>query len=155
MGHIYKCTYSMDVQIGWSLKIQNQKSMTRKCQNHSLHKRECLCKLSPVDMILSMLLMSSVIYVLCLSCFAPVHCCIVVTCWERTDHLVFVCDVQLCCFHFITFPCGILGQVWYLIVSIPDLCRLSYFYLCIHGKKETHHYDFALSSPFNAKMLLS
>ena len=26
---------------------------------------------------------------------------------------------------FVTFPCGILGQVWYLIVSIPDLCRLS------------------------------
>ena len=24
---------------------------------------------------------------------------------------------------FVTFPCGILGQVWYLIVSIPDLCR--------------------------------
>ena len=21
----------------------------------------------------------------------------------------------------VTFPCGILGQVWYLIVSIPDL----------------------------------
>ena len=29
---------------------------------------------------------------------------------------------------FVTFPCGILGQVWYLIVSIPDLCCLSYFY---------------------------
>ena len=28
---------------------------------------------------------------------------------------------------FVTFPCGILGQVWYLIVSIPDLYRLSYF----------------------------
>ena len=28
---------------------------------------------------------------------------------------------------FVTYPCGILGQVWYLIVSIPDLCRLSYF----------------------------
>ena len=28
---------------------------------------------------------------------------------------------------FVTFPCGILSQVWYLIVSIPDLCRLSYF----------------------------
>ena len=26
----------------------------------------------------------------------------------------------------VTFSCGILGQVWYLIVSIPDLCRLSY-----------------------------
>ena len=22
---------------------------------------------------------------------------------------------------FVTFPCGILGQVWYFIVSIPDL----------------------------------
>ena len=30
---------------------------------------------------------------------------------------------------FVTFPCGILGQVWYLIVSIPDLCPLSYFYV--------------------------
>ena len=27
---------------------------------------------------------------------------------------------------FVTLPCGILGQVWYLIVSIPDLCCLSY-----------------------------
>ena len=27
---------------------------------------------------------------------------------------------------FVTFPCGILGQVWYLVVFIPDLCRLSY-----------------------------
>ena len=26
----------------------------------------------------------------------------------------------------VTFPCGILGQVWYLIVSIPDLCRFHY-----------------------------
>ena len=28
---------------------------------------------------------------------------------------------------FVTFPFDILGQVWYLIVSTPDLCRLSYF----------------------------
>ena len=27
---------------------------------------------------------------------------------------------------FVTFSCGILGQVWYLIVSIPDCCHLSY-----------------------------
>ena len=26
------------------------------------------------------------------------------------------------------FPIGILGQVWYLIVSILDLCPLSYFH---------------------------
>ena len=35
------------------------------------------------------------------------------------------------------FPIGILGQVWYLIVSIPDLCTLTYFhnyigmYICV------------------------
>ena len=29
---------------------------------------------------------------------------------------------------FVTFQCGILGQVWYLILSIPDLCHLSYFH---------------------------
>ena len=28
----------------------------------------------------------------------------------------------------VTFPFGILGQVSYLIVSIPDLCPLSYFH---------------------------
>ena len=28
---------------------------------------------------------------------------------------------------FVTFPSGILCQVWYLIVPIPDLCSLSYF----------------------------
>ena len=28
---------------------------------------------------------------------------------------------------FVTFPCGILVQVWFLIVSFPDLCCLSYF----------------------------
>ena len=26
-----------------------------------------------------------------------------------------------------TFPNGVLGQMWYLIVSIPDLCLLLYF----------------------------
>ena len=28
---------------------------------------------------------------------------------------------------FVTFPFGILEQVWYLIVSIPDHCFISYF----------------------------
>ena len=38
---------------------------------------------------------------------------------ELTSLLLFVksnCD-------FVTFPCGILGQVWCLIVLIPDLCH--------------------------------
>ena len=63
-----------------------------------------------------------------LSCFcrafASVHCCLVVTCRERADLLALVCDVYC---DFVTFPFGILGQVWYLIVSIPDPCCLSCF----------------------------
>ena len=55
--------------------------------------------------------------------FASVHCWLVVTCLERTGLLALLCDVALC---FATFPCGILGQVWYLIVCIPEICRLSY-----------------------------
>ena len=27
----------------------------------------------------------------------------------------------------LSLPIGILGQVWFLIVSIPDLCTLTYF----------------------------
>ena len=56
--------------------------------------------------------------------FASVHCCLVVPCWKRTDRLALVGDVH-CIFD--AFPCGILGQVGYLIVSIPDLRHLSYF----------------------------
>ena len=50
--------------------------------------------------------------------------CLVVTCWERADLLALVCGVLL---WVCLFPIGILGQVWYLIVSIPDLCTLTYF----------------------------
>ena len=64
-------------------------------------------------------------FVSCVShAFASVHCCLVVTCLEWADLLALVGDVY--CMS-VTFPCGILGQVWYLIVSFPDLCRLSYF----------------------------
>ena len=44
-----------------------------------------------------------------------------------TSRLLFVmsnCD-------FVTFPYGILGQVRYLIVLIPDIFHLSYLHLCI------------------------
>ena len=43
---------------------------------------------------------------------------------ELTSWLLFVmfnCD-------FVTFPCGILGLVWYFIISITDLCHLSYLH---------------------------
>ena len=42
---------------------------------------------------------------------------------DRVDLLALVGDVYCI---LVTFPCGILGQVWYLIVSFPDLCCLSY-----------------------------
>ena len=35
-----------------------------------------------------------------------------------------VCDVFLCSN---TFPYGVMGQVWYLIASVPDICPLTYF----------------------------
>ena len=38
--------------------------------------------------------------------------------------LTLVCDVHC---DFVTFLFGILGQVWYLVVSIPDSCCLYYF----------------------------
>ena len=63
-------------------------------------------------------------FVSCVShAFVSVHCCLVVTCWERADLLALVGDVYCI---FVTFPWDILGQVWYLIVSFPDLCGLSF-----------------------------
>ena len=53
-----------------------------------------------------------------------VHCCLVVTCRERADLLALVGDFYCV---FVTFPCRVLGHVWYLIVSFPELCHLSYF----------------------------
>ena len=61
--------------------------------------------------------------------FLSVHCSLVVTCWERADLLALLYVMFKCVF--ITFPCGVLGQMWCLIVSVPDLCLLSYFYMII------------------------
>ena len=64
--------------------------------------------------------------VLCLLCLC--ECLFICALWSPagkglTSWLSFV--VSIC--EFVTFPIGILGQVWYLIVSIPDLCTLTYF----------------------------
>ena len=55
----------------------------------------------------------------------PLYCSLVVTCWERADLLALLYVMFFCAF--VTSPYIVLGQVWYLIVSIPDLCLLSYF----------------------------
>ena len=49
--------------------------------------------------------------------FASVHCCLVITRREKADILAQDCEFYC---DFVTFPFGILGQVCYLILSIPD-----------------------------------
>ena len=68
------------------------------------------------------------ISVLCLLCLCA---CLFFTLFLPCDHLLrkagllaLVCGVSLCICHFLI---GILGQVWYLIESISDLCTLTYF----------------------------
>ena len=53
-----------------------------------------------------------------------VSCSLVVTCCERAGlwTLLFVMLSGV----FVTFPFGVLGQLWYLTVSIPDLYLLPY-----------------------------
>ena len=72
---------------------------------------------------------------LCYLCsvFVMFSCLLIGALWSPagkglTSWLLFVmsyCD-------FVTFPFGILGQVWYLIALIPGLCRLSYLKLWPH-----------------------
>ena len=53
--------------------------------------------------------MDHLCFVSCVShAFSSVHCCLLVAYWERTDLLALVGDVNCI---FVTFPCGILGQV--------------------------------------------
>ena len=49
-----------------------------------------------------------------------VHCSLVDTCWEKANLLALLHLMFFYCF------CGVLGQVWYMIVSNPDLCLLPY-----------------------------
>ena len=53
---------------------------------------------------------------LCFCAFASVHCCLVVTCWERADLLALVGDVY---FNFCYFP------MWYLGSGVVLDCIVS------------------------------
>ena len=69
-----------------------------------------------------------IFYVICFCLFHAVmsiSCSLVVTCWERADLLTFLYVMSSCVFA--TFSFVVLVQVWYLIVSIPDICLLPYF----------------------------
>ena len=54
-----------------------------------------------------------------------VPCSLVTTCWGRVEHSTLLCVVLSCVS--VTFPYGVLGLMWYLIVSIPDVCLFLYF----------------------------
>ena len=58
-----------------------------------------------------------------------IPCSLVFTCWEKADLLALFCVMFPCVFA--TFPYSVLGQVWYLIVSFPDLCLLIYLHFSI------------------------
>ena len=65
-------------------------------------------------------------FVYCFSCFCV---CSLLPCGHLLGKgwpLGSIDDINVYCIY-VTFPCGILGQVWYLTVSFPDLCLLSYF----------------------------
>ena len=59
--------------------------------------------------------------------FLSVHCSLVVTCWESADLLALL--YVMFYFFFVTFPCGVLVQVWCWIELIPDFC---FFLSLIH-----------------------
>ena len=42
-----------------------------------------------------------------------------VICWERVDLLALLCVMFSCVF--VTFSYGVLGQVWYLVVSVTKM----------------------------------
>ena len=77
--------------------------------------------------------MDPLCFVSCVShAFTSVHCCPVVTCCERAGLLAIVGDVY---YIFVSFPFGILGQMWYLIISFTELCLFLIYvllrpYLC-------------------------
>ena len=52
----------------------------------------------------------------------------VINIWERADILALMCVMFPC--GFVIFSYAVSGKVWYLIVSIPDLCLRLYFPYC-------------------------
>ena len=57
-----------------------------------------------------------------------------------------MCDVSCV---YVTFPCGVLGQVWNLIASIPDHCLLPYF-KCFYWYQKISKYDQEMPQSYTA-----
>ena len=98
--------------------------------------RSCvLCIYAGTPLAVLLLWISYVFSVLCLMCIC--ERLFVCALWSPAGKgllLALVCGVQL---WVCPFPIGILGQVWYLIVLIPDLCTLTYF-VCSLPKQQAY-----------------
>ena len=53
-----------------------------------------------------------------------IPCSLLITCLKRSAHWALL---SMMYYIYVTFPYGISGQVWYLIVSIPNMRLLHYF----------------------------
>ena len=84
-----------------------------------------------------------------LCCYVFVRVCLYVLCGHLLGKGWPLCSRLWCLLWVCHFPIGILGQVWYLIVSIPDLCTHTYFSkpcLVILISKGTH-LAFSITKP--------
>ena len=71
-------------------------------------------------------------------------CCCLIYSLQPCNHLltkngIFGFLVSCVCLCLVTYPCGVPGQEWFLIVSIPDICLP--FYMCttlVLGYKQTN-----------------
>ena len=84
------------------------------------------------------------VFVLACVCYVFVCVCLYVLCGHHLGK-GWLLGSRLWCLCVCHFPIGILGQVWYLIISIPDLCTLTYFYKCIQKCQQNQKYAFFYS----------
>ena len=72
-----------------------------------------------------------IFYIICVSCLSVILSCLFFAAlWPPAGKGLSSWLSCVRCFLgvFVTFPCGVPGQVWYLIVLIPDLILLPYLY---------------------------
>ena len=75
-----------------------------------------------------------------------VTCSFVVTFCVRADLLVLLYVIFSCVF--VTLPYGVLDQMWYLIVRIPDFCLIAYFEYLLFAI-DSFHIVISLSNRFS------
>ena len=77
----------------------------------------------------------------CYLCFVSdmLYCLFIAAFWSPDEKGLrpFFSMVMFYCV-LVTIPCGVLSKVWYLIVSLPDICLLSNFN---YETNKTHNED--------------